>query len=187
MILYYAWNYTSPCPRRVCSMKCREQFIAALEKKKGKKKTTPARPTNRPRPWTQVAAVFSFLQSTHVPSCLALPQASRTRSIIFAPGFSYPFGLLSSLSLSLTLLLQSFVSFFFHFFLKDSVPASPRLPPQLVLLQLVIDRCFRDLSHRTYTYNIRVEFVYFSLRLTIGTIPGVYHTYAAQVRASNSS
>lgn len=141
-------------PRRVCSMKCREQLIAALEKK-GNKKTTPARPTNRPRPWTQVAAVFSFLQSTHVPSCLALPQASRTRSIIFAP-VSHILSAYFRLSLSPLLLSHSsrlFLSFFlFHFFLKDSVPASPRLPPHLVVLQLVIDWCFRDLFVAPYIH-----------------------------------
>lgn len=84
---------------------------------RGKKKQLARNHRHPPRP-KLVCSLFIL----HVPSCLApkLPERGRSFS---RPVFSYPFGLLSSLSLSLALSLNlltpviwSFFSFFFSFF-----------------------------------------------------------------------
>lgn len=120
-----------------------------------------------------VGLQFFILQPTHVPSCLA-PQASRTRSIIFAPGFSHPFSARFSLSLlsfglptfvslpplsySLEIcLLQSF-DFFFFFAFSSRI----RFPPTSNSSSTGV--FVTSLLHRTYIliiYERLLEFVYF--------------------------
>lgn len=183
----------------VCSMKCREQIIVVLEEGRKRRKKQLLRATPTP------AASKAGLQSFHFacsfllsPPPPKLPERGRS--------FSRPVShillvyLLSSLSLSRSLsicLLQLFGAFFFFsfflpfsLFLKDSVPASPRLPTSSSFNSSSTSVFVIFLSYRTYhlhTYNIRAALgirLFLSPRPTIGTIPGVYHIYLCSTGTS---
>lgn len=157
---------------------------------RGKKNNSCAQP---PTP----AASKAGLQYFHFAcSFLLSPQASRTRSIIFAPGFFISFWS-TFVSIPLSRSLSQFVNsshlelfFFLSFlFLKDSVPASPRLPTSSFNSSSTsVFVIF--LSHRTYhlhTYNIRAALgirLFHSPCPTIGTIPGVHHIYLCSTGTS---
>lgn len=153
-----------------------------------KKNNSCAQPPTPPRP--KLACSLFIL---HVPSCLALPKLpERGRSFSRPVSHILLVYLLSSLSLSLQLFGAFFPFFFFPFslFLKDSAPASPRLPTSSSFNSSSTSVFVIFLSHRTYhlhTYNIRAALgirLFLSPRPTIGTIRGVHHIYLCSTGTS---